>query len=54
MVKEMKYTSQHCCDKTMEGKMALSRMLLSKLYKIVVNKVTFVCFRGRLPQPSLI
>jgi len=24
-VREMKYTSQHCCDKTMDGKMALYR-----------------------------
>jgi len=23
-VREMKYTSQHCCDKTMDGKMALN------------------------------
>jgi len=22
-VKDIKYTSQHCCDKTMDGKMAL-------------------------------
>jgi len=24
-VREMKYTSQHCCDKTMDGRMALDR-----------------------------
>jgi len=24
-VKEMKYTSQHCCDKTMDGKMVFYR-----------------------------
>jgi len=24
-VKDMKYTSRHCCDKTMDGKMALYR-----------------------------
>jgi len=24
-VREMKYTSQHCCDKTMEDKMAVTR-----------------------------
>jgi len=25
-VREMKYTSQHCCDKTMDDKMALYRV----------------------------
>jgi len=30
----------------MEDNMALSRMLFSELYKIVVNKVTFVGFKG--------
>jgi len=44
-VRRMKYTSQHYCDKTMDNKMALSQMLFSELYKIVVIKVTFAGFR---------
>jgi len=28
----------------------ISRMLFSELYKIVVNKITFLGFRGRSPQ----
>jgi len=35
----MKYTSQLCCDETMDGKMALYR-----------EKVAFVDFRGRSSQ----
>jgi len=31
----------------MDDKMALSRMLFSELYKIMVNKVSFLGFRGR-------
>jgi len=43
----MKYTSQYYCDKTMDGKIGLiSRMLFSELYEIMVNKVTFVGYRG--------
>jgi len=34
----MKYTSQHCCDKKVDNKMALYR----EFYKIMVKKVTFV------------
>ena len=48
-VREIKYTSQHCCDKTMDDKNSLiSRMFFSELYKIMVNKVTFVGFRGAI------
>jgi len=49
----MKYTSQHCCDKTVDDKMALYPVLFSELYKIMVNKVTFAYFRGgNRPPPS--
>jgi len=41
-VREMKYTSQHCCDKLMDGKMTLSQMLFSEFFKIMVNELTFV------------
>jgi len=45
-VKEMKYTSQHCCDKTVDGKMALYReCCFLNCSKIIVKKVTFVGFR---------
>ena len=38
--------SQHCCDKRQcTTTWLLSRMLLSELYKIIVNKVTFSGFR---------
>jgi len=47
-VRDMKYTTQHCCDKAADGKMMAlkSRMLFSELYQIMVNKVIFVGFRG--------
>ena len=44
-VVEMKYSSQHCCHRTIAEKMALkSQMLFGELYKIMVNKFTFVGF----------
>jgi len=47
-VQEMKYTSQHCCDKNNGWPNGLiSRMLFSVLYKIIVNKVNFSGFTGR-------
>jgi len=76
-VRWMKYTSQHCCDKAMDERMASYReqcdnsnmtkdlfgigfdVLFSELYKIMVNKITFVGFRGGnrplldLPLPLL-
>jgi len=48
--REMKYTSQHCCDKTMDGKMALYRKCCfpichgEETYKIMVKKRTFAGF----------
>jgi len=54
---EMVYTSQHCCDKTMDGQMAFYReccfpnctkLWWIKLHKVMVNKVTFVGFRGEI------
>jgi len=52
-VRETKYTSQHCCDKTIDGKIGLiSRTLFSELYKIMVKKVTFVGFRGAIAPPG--
>jgi len=42
--------SQHCCGKAMDGKWPY--MLFFELYKIMVNKVTFVGFRGNdRPNP---
>jgi len=38
--------SQHSCDKIIDVKMALSRMLFSELQKIMVKNVTFFGFRG--------
>jgi len=47
--REMKYSSQHCCDKTMDGKVALYREWCSpNCTKIIVNTVTFVGFRGSI------
>jgi len=39
----MRYTSQHCCDKTVDGKIALyrERCFLSELYKFIVKNVAF-------------
>jgi len=42
----MRYTSQHYSDKTMMTNGLVSQMLFSELYKIMVNKVTFVRFKG--------
>jgi len=43
----MKYTSQHCCDKTINGKNGLLwRLLFSELHIIMVNEVTFEGYRG--------
>ena len=44
--RDIKYTSQNYCDKTLDDKMAISGMLFSDLYKITVNKFTFVGFMG--------
>jgi len=41
-VREMKYTSQHCCDKTMDGKLALYR---EALFRNVQNHSERSCFR---------
>ena len=42
----------HCCDKTMDGKIALyGECCFPNLHKMMVNKVTFVGFRGRSPPP---
>ena len=51
-VKEMKRTSQHCCGKRMDGKMAfISRVLFSELYKIMVKKVILLyVLRGLSPH----
>jgi len=48
----MKYTPQHCWDKTMDGKMTIYReCCFPSLYKIMVSNVTFAGFRGgRSPQ----
>jgi len=41
----MKYTLQHCCDKTMDDRMvAALRMLFFYLYKIMADKVSLVGF----------
>ena len=42
----MKYASQNCYDKTIDDNCIISRMLFSELCKIMVNKITFVDFRG--------
>jgi len=47
----MKYISQHCCDKTTDGKIALHReCCFPNCKKIMVNKVTLAGFRGWSPQ----
>jgi len=50
-LRDMKYTSQHCCDKTMDGKMTLYRECCfpncTKLWWI--NLLSYV-LRGRSPQ----
>jgi len=39
----MKYTAQHCCDKTVDGKMPLYRECFFRICtKSMVNEVTFV------------
>jgi len=45
-VRVMKYISQHCYDKIMDGKWSYTSTLFSELYKIMENKVTFVGFTG--------
>jgi len=46
-VRGMKCTTQHCCDKTMDDKMAFkSRMLFFEFSKIMLNKVAFLGFRS--------
>jgi len=34
----MKYTSQHCCDKTMGAKMSLYRECCFRIVRIVQNR----------------
>jgi len=46
-VREMKFTSQHCCDKTIGGNVALYRECCFPNYKIMVSKVSFLGFNGR-------
>jgi len=46
-------TSQHCCDKTMDGKWSYIAHAVSELFKIMVKKVAFVGFRGAI-APSLV
>jgi len=41
-VREMKYTSQHCCGKTMDGKLALSA---NAVFRNVQNHSERSCFR---------
>ena len=49
----MKDTSKHCCDKTIDDKMAwISWVLFSELYEILVNKVTFAGFTGVIAIPE--
>jgi len=46
-VKEMKYTSQHCCDKTMDSKMTFYReCCFPNCSKSWCKKVTFVGLMG--------
>ena len=48
----MKCISQHCCDKTLDDKIALVlRMLFSELYTIMVNKVNLQVLGGRAIVP---
>jgi len=47
---EAYFTSQHCCGKQQNGR--ISRMLFPEMYKIMVNKVIFLGFRGG-DYPSL-
>jgi len=71
LYEEMKYTLLHCCDKTIDDRMALFRdqkdksnmkvlfgigfdVLFSELYKIMVNKVTFLDFRVVDPLNQLL
>jgi len=41
-LREMKYTSQHCCDKTLDGKMALNA---NAVLRIVQNHDEYIYFR---------
>jgi len=53
----MEYTSQYFCNKTVDDKMALYRECCFKFFKLMLNKVTFVGFRGvdgHPPDPLLV
>jgi len=46
-IREIKYTSQNCRDKTVDNRIALYReCCFPNGTKSMVNKVTFVCFRA--------
>jgi len=45
----MKYTSQHCCDKTMDDKMSLYRDWCFPNFTNSLRKIYFASFRGRSP-----
>ena len=49
---EIKCTSHLCCDKTMDDKMSLRREGFP--HKIMMEKITFVVFRRKSPQSSLL
>jgi len=44
----MKYTSQHCFDKTVDDKMALIVNAVFRIAQNLVNKVTFIAFMGAI------
>jgi len=49
----MKCISQHCYEKIMDAKMVYSaNTFFSELYKIMVNKVTFLGFRRAIARPN--
>jgi len=52
-VKEMKYTSQHYWDKTLEGKMSFS--IANAVFRIVQNHGEKNCFRrfGGVDRPNI-
>ena len=55
MVKEIKYISQHCCDETMDRKMALFGYIANAglwIVQIMMNEVTFVGFKGGERPPG--
>jgi len=47
-IREMKYTSQHCFDKTVDDKMALIVNAVFRIAQNLVNKVTFIAFMGAI------